>query len=806
MKTKYTTSLLALFIFLLATATTWAQQKATIKGQISLTNNQSADNISVVLKGTKIGTVTNDQGFYEIKNIKPGNYVIRVSAIGHSSKERHITLNYEDVVTENFLIEANSEELGEVIIDSKRTNKFTRTESEYVSRIQLKNLENAQVYNIVSKELMADQMITNQDDALKNIPGIYQLWSASGRASDGGSYFASRGFVTQSLIRNGVAGSTIGNSDASNIERIESIKGPSATLFGSVLTSYGGLVNRVTKKPHESFGGEVNFQTGSYGFNRLTADVNTPLNEDKTALFRVNASYNNANTFQDFGTNKNYFFAPSFSYKFNDRLSVSIEAEFNSLNGSGFHTIYLGDLPSKIGFNSANDLNYDFKRSFYGSDLITKTRSTNIFGQVNYKMSDSWNSQTVITTITNSSVGPQAWFYLLPNNTLSRNAWKVDGTTNTIEFQQNFTGDFKIGNVRNRVLIGGDIYHIEDRTSRTISAKGFEFDKVDYTAANANYYAFNQAALEVALSGTPYSNNRTNVSTYSAYVSDVVNITDQLIVSAGIRFDNYDNKGVYDPATNTTTGAFSQNAFSPKFGIVYQIIENQLSVFGNYQNSFTNQGFLNANVNGNLQLVKFDPEKANQFEAGIKLNAFDNKLSANLSYYNIKVKDIVRTDITLPNANVQDGNQVSKGFEAEITSNPIPGLNFTLGYAYNDSKLEKGNANVNGLRPVTAGPVNLANFWASYTAQNEKIKGLGIGFGGNYGSESFIANANTTTGKETFSLPSYTVLNSTIFYDQPRYRVSLKVNNLTDELYFNGYTTINVQAPRTFFGSVTYKF
>ncbi|WP_166921606.1 TonB-dependent receptor [Flavobacterium poyangense] len=806
MKTKYSVSFLAFFFVLLASTTAWAQQKATIKGQITLTNNQSADNISVVLKGTKIGTVTNDQGYYEIKNIKPGNYVIRVTGIGHSAKERHVTLNYEDIITENFSIEANSEELGEVVIDSKRTNKFTRTESEYVSRIQLKNLENAQVYNIVSKELMADQMITNQDDALKNIPGIYQLWSASGRAGDGGSYFASRGFVTQSLIRNGVAGSTIGNSDASNIERIESIKGPSATLFGSVLTSYGGLVNRVTKKPYESFGGEVNYQTGSYGYNRLTADVNTPLNEDKTALFRVNAAYNNGNTFQDFGTNKSYFFAPSFSYKFSERLSVSIEAEFNSLNGSGFHTIYLGALPSAIGFNSVNDLKYDFKRSFYGSDLITKTRSTNIFGQVNYKMSDSWNSQTVITTITNTSVGPQAWFYLLPNNTFSRNAWKVDGTSNAIEFQQNFTGDFNIGNVRNRVLIGGDIYHITDRTSRTIGPKGFEFDKVDYTAANTNYYAFNQAALEQTLSGTPYSNNRTNITTYSAYVSDVVNITDQLIVSAGLRFDNYDNKGIFNPATNLTTGAFSQNAFSPKFGVVYQIVKDQLSVFGNYQNSFTNKGFLNANVNGKLELVKFDPEKANQFEAGIKLNAFDNKLSANLSYYDIKVENVVRADISLPNANIQDGNQRSKGFEAEITSNPIAGLNFTVGYAYNDSKMEKGNANVNGLRPVTAGPVNLANFWASYTAQSTNLKGLGIGIGGNYGSESLIANANTATGRETFSLPSYTVLNSTIFYDQPKYRISLKVNNFTDELYFNGYTTINVQAPRTFFGSVTYKF
>jgi iron complex outermembrane receptor protein len=194
-------------------------------------------------------------------------------------------------------------------------------------------------------------------------------------------------------------------------------------------------------------------------------------------------------------------------------------------------------------------------------------------------------------------------------------------------------------------------------------------------------------------------------------------------------------------------------------------------------------------------MQKFDPERANQFEGGIKVNAFQNKVSATLSYYDIKVKDIVTADPSLPNASVQNGTQYSKGFELEVTANPIPGLNLLVGYSNNDSKL-------NGLRPVTAGPENLINYWISYNLQNATFKGLGLGFGGNYGDATYIYN----NGTETFELPSYAVINAALYYDQPKYRVSLKVNNLTDELYFNGYTTINVQAPRTFMGSVTYKF
>ncbi|MFD2144597.1 TonB-dependent receptor plug domain-containing protein [Mucilaginibacter antarcticus] len=73
------------------------------------------------------------------------------------------------------------------------------------------------------------------------------MWDATGRAGDGGGYFTLRGFPTQTRLRNGVSGLVTSTVDAVNIEKVEVIKGPSATLFGSTLTSFGGLINRVTK-------------------------------------------------------------------------------------------------------------------------------------------------------------------------------------------------------------------------------------------------------------------------------------------------------------------------------------------------------------------------------------------------------------------------------------------------------------------------------------------------------------------------------------------------------------------------------
>jgi iron complex outermembrane receptor protein len=49
------------------------------------------------------------------------------------------------------------------------------------------------------------------------------------------------------------------------------------------------VYNRVTKNL-TTFGGEVGYVGGSWDYNRLTMDVNTPINKDRTALFRLNAA------------------------------------------------------------------------------------------------------------------------------------------------------------------------------------------------------------------------------------------------------------------------------------------------------------------------------------------------------------------------------------------------------------------------------------------------------------------------------------------------------------------------------------
>ncbi|MBW4968453.1 TonB-dependent receptor plug domain-containing protein, partial [Pseudoalteromonas sp. CR1] len=74
--------------------------------------------------------------------------------------------------------------------------------------------------------------------------------------------------------------------DAANIERIEVLKGPAASLYGR--GDPGGTVNIVTKKPQPQAFTTLQTSAGSWDRYRTAVDVNTPLDSEGRVLSRVN--------------------------------------------------------------------------------------------------------------------------------------------------------------------------------------------------------------------------------------------------------------------------------------------------------------------------------------------------------------------------------------------------------------------------------------------------------------------------------------------------------------------------------------
>jgi iron complex outermembrane recepter protein len=135
--------------------------------------------------------------------------------------------------------------------------------------------------------------------------------------------------------------------------------------------------------------------------------------------------------------------------------------------------------------------------------------------------------------------------------------------------------------------------------------------------------------------------------------------------------------------------------------------------------------------------------------------------------------------------------------DVELIANPVPGVNIVAGYAYNENKYKKASPALEG-KSITFSPRNVANVWVSYTLLKGKAKGWGAGIGGNYIDDSWFEATNT------FVLPSYMLLNATVYYDQPKYRIAIKGNNLLDEQYWNSNGT--PQKPINFIASVAFRF
>jgi iron complex outermembrane receptor protein len=816
MKKLYQPLLIAITIILFTVAGANAQQRGTLKGKVTTSDNKPADFVTVGLKGTKYGTMTDVNGNYTIK-APAGTYTLMVSAVGIQIVETEVSVNANQTITVPVVtLNTSMAQLDEVNVAANRANRYTRKVSTDAAKIPLNNLENAQSYTTITNELLKEQQVFTADEGLRNSSGIQKLWDATGRGGDGGSYLTQRGFVTQVRVRNGVAGLVTNGIDATNLERLEVIKGPSGTLYGSTLASFGGIVNRVTKKPFETFGAEISHSVGNFDFNRTSIDLNTPLDKDNKVLFRLNSAYTYEGSFQYSGFSRNLAVAPVLSYKVNDKLSFLAEAELFYGRSSAKPFFFFLSTPNQLGIHNAKDLKIDYKQPYVDESVNQRTRSANYFVQANYKLSDKISSQTIFSSSNSFSNGANPYYYLATNAAvLGANApagndyiLRYDQSTANSKFsatqvQENINGDFNIGTLRNRFVVGLDYQY---QNSNQVFF-GNAYGAAPINSSSFDYQGFNRQLVNATNFANPLNNDNTypyiyKTNTYSAYASDVINLTEQLIASAGVRIDRFENKGTKKYDGSPGAEGFSQTAVSPKFGLVYQAVKDKFSFFANYQNGFINPGFY---TNGGGDVVVANVQNANQAEGGIKMALFNGKLNGTVSYYRIKVDNLLRNVVgtTINNAQVQDGTQLSKGFEAEFVASPVSAVNIVAGFSYNDSKFVDSDADVQGLRPNTAGSPYLANLYISYRLPQTLIKGLGVGFGGNYASDNKVINS---VSQGTFVLPSYTLLNANVFIDRTKYRFGLSGNNLTNKQYFTGYTTVNPQKLRQFILTAAYKF
>ncbi len=788
-------SLLLILAFTAISFWTYAQT-GILKGQVTTSDNQSLEFVNIGIQGLSKGSTTDRYGRYEIKNVEPGTYTVFASFVGLEKQEQIISIKAGETVILNFNVKESSTDLTEVVVTDFSSNRFYSDSSFTVGKLPLRDLENPQVYNSISGKLLREQVVTNMNDAIKNATGVTRLWESTGRGGDGAEYYSMRGFSIQPTLINGMPNVNNGALDPANIETIDVIKGPSGTLFGSAVISYGGLINITTKKPFDLFKGEVGFITGSFGMNRLTADVNVPITESTS--IRFNTAYHSQNNFQDAGSRRSIFFAPSFKFKASERLTFLINTEFLESNSINAPMIFL-NRNAELKFDRIDPFLANYERSFTGNELSIRNPSYGIQAQALYTLSPNWTSQTVISR---SSTQTDGYYHYLfdagDGDSFSRFISDRNGQTITTDIQQNFIGDFTLGKVRNRMVVGIDYYDQSIFNGST----GWVANGAVKLSDGSDTGILTQAGVDELLRNSFEGNSTGKSTVLSAYISDVINLRANLSVMASLRADRFEGKTDYWIEEEVK----SQTALSPKLGVVYQPIQDKVSVFANYMNGFVNIAPRTvANLDGtNPRLQAFDPEQANQFEFGAKANLLKDRLAATASFYDIRVKNRLINDPDNPNNTLQAGEVESKGFEFSLVASPFEGVSIIAGYSNNTAEVTKDNP-VNGylgLRPEEAGPEELVNFWLSYSIPTGSLKGFGLGFGGNAASEHLTLNRSNGT----FAIPAYQVFNAAISYTSSQYLLAFKVNNLSNERYFSGWSTVTPQAPRNVALSFNYRF
>ncbi|RKD91011.1 TonB-dependent receptor [Mangrovibacterium diazotrophicum] len=758
-----------------------AQKTGTIQGKVVTSDEQKAAFVNVFIPGTTYGTTTNNDGIFTLRGVPAGQQEISFSLIGLETKTVKLDVN-ENQLTDagTIVLTEKLSVLEEAVVVANRLNQFAAKSTEYVAGIPLKNIDNPQSYSSITGALMEEQMVTDLTDAMKSITG----GGGYVKSNEGNISVYLRGFRSDAYVKDGMLSFVRVPVDPQNVERMEIIKGPSAVMYGSAnnnVSSYGGVLNRVSKKPMEHKSMELSYSTGSWELNRLTADINSPLDSAGKALFRVNGAYHSENSFKDAGMQRDYLFAPSLTYQFNDKLKISLLTEF-------FHTkrtlTFANGVANTVTAKTWNDLAWDYDKSYWSNAMAGEMSSKTVTGFVEYQISPRIKSTTGLST---AEIDVEANFlrlYFTSDTTVQ--PWVLQympRTAGSIHAKQEFSGDFDLGKLNNKFLAGASYVRVYDRYQRN-TGTWIRYDVVDMTTGTSPTYspdAHQQLADAAGITAT-----RTSYDTYSAYLSDAISFNDYVTFLGGIRYDRNSLDNTFTNGVEGTNG-YDLNAFSYKAGLVISPVKDQVSVFGNYMNGYN---LVSPGADNTGEQIDWDPEYAKQWEVGTKIDLFEKKLMSTISYYHINIENQV---ITSNGEQFQNGtNTTSKGVEVELIANPIPGLNFVSGYTHNKAYYDETPE-----YRMTYSPENLFNFWGSYRVMKGDLKGLGCGLGLNYASETFV---NTTN---TFGSEAYTVADATVFYDLPKIRFSLKVDNLSDKQYYNPYG--QAQKPRNFKIGITYQ-
>lgn len=657
-----------------------------------------------------------------------------------------------------------------------------------------------QSIQIIDSKMLKDLNVTRLDDALDLASGIARqnnfggLWDA----------FAIRGFAgdenfPSGFLVNGFNGGRGygGPRDASNIDRIEVLKGPNAAVFGR--GEPGGTVNIITKKATvDGTFGSFSASAGSYSNYRVEGDYNLAIS-DKVA-FRVNGAVQDADSFRDYVHTTKYVASPSVLLKLSDATSLTYEMEFVDQK-----------VPFERGVVAVNGVLGLIPRStFLGEPGDGATRVKVLGHQVQFQQDlggDDWVFIAGFGYRDTSFKGYSSDAELAPGRQIldddgvhlaRQRRYRDYDTTNTV-LRAEISGKVATGPLTHHVILGADWDQFNIDLYQT------RFRPPAYTAGSAITSANNAIDIYDPVYGqlpTPTATINDSLEKQKAwgvYFQDQIDVTDEFKIRFGGRYDRF--RQHIDNYLAGVTTVVTKERFSPSAGALYQITDS-LSIYTGYGSGFRPNSGLDANGN------PFAPETSKSLEAGLRYSS--PAINATLAAFTMKKNNILTADPVNAGFSIAGGQAKSKGIEAEVTAKLPADIMVLASYSYTDAYWSEGALDPNFTQAIVPGAplINIPKHQGSLIVS----KGFELGDAGTATIGGGVNFASKRLGETatTFYLPSYTLTRAFASYEpSDNVRVGVDVTNLFDVTWYaSSYSQYWVQpgTPRTITGRVTFSF
>ena len=646
---------------------------------------------------------------------------------------------------------------------------------------------------VIPQQVLQDQKANTLEQALRNVSGVKT--NPYGGLQE--SIFL-RGFLTTTTFRNGFRiDDTNGNGlrNMTNVESVEVLKGPAAILYGRV--EPGGMVNLVTKQPLETPYYSAEQQAGSWGHYLTNLDATGPANEDRSLLYRINASYDTSNSWRDNVTNERFFIAPTLQWRLSPKTQMTLEAEYN-------HNPHTYDATQYLPYDTITNQFVQLPRNknLAAGDPIA-TNSTYFGFNWSHQFNNDWSIKHQIM-YNEAKTKTDPFYYAFNFTQVSPTSWTVDrartfGVANDkiVATVLDLTGHFDTAGLKHTLLLGADFYQ-----QKMKSTYGYDSGLPSTTDA---FNPTPPTGLEIDPTTLTTANSTTD--NYGVYVQDQIKLPGNIHVLGGLRYQKVKQTNLSTDAAGVATPSDqSDHDVTPRVGILWQA-QNWLSLYGNYAENF------GANTGRSWDGAPMKPEGAQQKEIGTKVEFFDGKLRAGLDYFDLTKQNVATADkINDPTGafgyQLSIGEVQSKGTELDIQGEIQPGWNVIATYAHTNIRITKSNNGDVGLRKEDV-PKDMASLWTTFEFKQESLRGLKIGGGVNgYGS--------TTDSTNTIDTPGYALLNAMAAYDfkagEHKVTAQLNINNLLDKTYYtNAWVSGNVGilyfgTPRNAMASLRFEF